>query len=338
MTRYFRRCFQSQRTLGSFLVAFLPALVLLVSGCASSPSSSCPPDLEPRGVVCRYPIRGSMPPLIDYAVLHLAVFPLSENGMPEQIKSTAGEAAIELKKSLPRLQIVERSRIDLALRELEFQASGRVRDDNFVGVGRMLGADHLFIYQVTVDRDSDLQAFRRTGGFIHATSSGKMIHVQTGAVVFQQMVEASAILPPPPPGLWWMNPEGLKLDTMIEAIITLFAHLETALLPAPIGAMWYSDQGSNRVKVHCVMNGGPAHDADLQRGDLIIAIDGIPVRGVGDRVLQDLQLIPRDLVSMTIERNGQEQTLTVRPLKRQSNESLSPRGPLEKYQTSPSSP
>lgn len=291
---------------------------------AASPSSSCPPDLEPRGVICQYPIRGSMPPQIDYTVLRLAVFPLSENGVPEQIKSTAGEAAIELKKSFPRLQIVERSRIDLALRELQFQASGKVRDDNFVGVGRMLGADHLFIYQVTVDHDPDIQALGRTGGFIHAISSGKIIHVQTGAVVFQQTIEVSDILPPPPPGRWWNNQENLMLDAMKEAVITLFAHLETALLPAPIGAMLYSDQGSNRVKVHCVMNGGPAHDADLQRGDLIIAIDGIPVRGVGDRVLRDMQLIPRDLVSMTIGRNGQEQTLTVRPLKRQSNESLSP--------------
>lgn len=279
-----------------------------------------------------------MPPLIDYAVLRLAVFPLSENGMPEQIKSTAGEAAIELKRSFPRLQIVERSRIDLALRELEFQASGKVRDDNFVGVGRMLGADHLFIYQVTGDFDGNIQAVRRTGGFMHAISSGKMIHVQTGAVVFQQMVEMDAILPPPQPGQNWTNPEILKLDLMSEVIITLLAHLETALLPAPIGAMWFTDVGSNRVKVHCVMYGGPAHDAGLQRGDLIIAIDGIPVRGVGDRVLRDLQLIPRDLVSMTIERDGQEQTLTVRPLKRQSNESLSQRGPLEKYQTSPSNP
>jgi hypothetical protein len=285
---------------------------------AASPSSSCPPDLEPRGVLCRYPIHGAMPPLIDHAILRLAVFPLSENGVPEQIKSTAGEAAIELKKSLPRLQVVERSNIDLALRELQFQASGKVRDDNFVGVGRMLGADHLFIYQVTVDHDGDIEALRRRGGLIRATSSGKLIHVQTGAVVFQQMVEMSAILPPPRPGLWWMDTEGLKLGTMVEALITLFAHLETALLPAPIGAMWFTDVGSNRVKAHCVMHGGPAHDAGIQRGDLIIAIDGIPVRGVGDRVLLDLQLIPRDLVSMTVERNGQEQTLIVRPLKRQS--------------------
>jgi C-terminal processing protease CtpA/Prc len=86
------------------------------------------------------------------------------------------------------------------------------------------------------------------------------------------------------------------------------------------------------------MIGGPAHDAGLQGGDLIIAIDGILVRGIGDRVLQDLELIPRELVHMTIQRKGQEQTLAVRPLKRQSTESRSPSGPWEKYQTSPAKP
>ncbi|TMQ31755.1 MAG: PDZ domain-containing protein [Nitrospirae bacterium] len=326
MISYSRYCFPRKRPLVSSLAGCLAASFLLISGCASSPSSSFPPGCQPWGEACIHPIYAAMPPMIDHAVLRLAVLPLSENGMPDEIKSTAGQAALGLKKSFPRLEIVERVRIDMAIHELEFQASGRVRDDNFVGVGRMLGADHLFIYQVTGDLDRDKQAFRGTGGLVHAMSSGKVIHVQTGALVFQQTVDLYATVPLPQPGNQWNDPDSVKLNIMRGALGVLFIQLEEALLPFPIGVAWGPDQGSNRVIAQIVMVGGPAHDAGLQRGDLLIVIDGIPVRGGGDRVLQDLELIPRELVQITIQRNGREQTLAVRPIRRNTIENSSSPG------------
>ncbi len=294
------------------------------SAATATASFSCSPGLEQAGVLCREPIRASMPPLIDHAVLRLAVFPSDEKEIPEKINLIAEEAAVEMKRYFPRLQIVER-------RYLELQVMAMMRDENFSGAGRMLGVDHFFAYKAVGSIDDDVQVFQQAGGTLRARSSGKMINVQTGTVVFQQTVEMTAVLIPPPPGRWWSSPESIKLDLMKEVIVTLFAHLEAALLPAPIGAMWVADKGHNMVKAHCVMYGGPAHDAGLQRGDQLVAIDGVLVHGVGDRVLQDSQLFSRDLVSMTIKRNGQEQTLVVRPLKRQSSESLS----LQEYDFAP---
>jgi PDZ domain len=322
MTRYSLRCFQSQRSRKCSLAVFLAASALLAFGCAST-SSSFPPGCLPIGDTCIDPIRLNMPPLIDHAVLRLAVLPLSENGVPAEIKSTAGQTAISMKKSFPRLEIVERSRIDIAMRELEFQASGRVRDDNFVGVGRMLGADHVFVYEITSALDRDLQAVQRTGGSALASCSGKLIHVQTGTVVFQEAFELGAILPPPLPGKHYTYSnigERLKLDAMRWAIQTLFAQLVEALVPSPIGAMLSAIQDSNRVTVFAVMFVGPAYNAGLRQGDIITAVDGIPVHGVGDPVLRDLDMIPRELVHMTIEREGREQTLAVRPVRRNRTE------------------
>ena len=300
---------------------------------ASSPSHSYPPGCQPTtieglGLVCW---KAKMPPPIDHAMLRLAVIPLSENGAPglpqssqEEIRAFAEMEAVLLKEATPRLEIVERNRINVAIHELEIQTSGQVRDDNFVGVGRMLGADHLLIYQVTADFD-DRDAFPRLGGLIRALAVGKVIGVQTGALVFQQSISLMVSFSPPPLGKEW-KVEQNKVRMMKEGIFKLFRSLHQALLPAPIGISWWREQDSNvssPVKVNFVWEGSPAHLSGIQYGDLITAIDGMPVRGMGDRVLQDLEMIQRELVHITIQRKGQEQTLPVRPLRRNSIEKSS---------------
>jgi len=117
--------------------------------------------------------------------------------------------------------------------------------------------------------------------------------------------------------------EGLKRVTALLALTGLLESLDEALLPSPTGIIWGDDPGGNRVKVLEVLTYSPAYNAGLQRGDIIIAIDGIPVHRGGDKVMQDLEMIPRELVHITIERKGQEQTFAVRPLKRNSMEATS---------------
>jgi S1-C subfamily serine protease len=121
--------------------------------------------------------------------------------------------------------------------------------------------------------------------------------------------------------------------------------LHAALLPSSDGSFVSSEQGSNRVKVDFVLINSPAYNAGLQQGDIITAVDGIPVRGIGDRALRDLDIAPRELFHYTIERQGQEQTLAVRPKVPAwmrdpvvGNESSSPSGPWEHYQSSPAKP
>jgi S1-C subfamily serine protease len=63
--------------------------------------------------------------------------------------------------------------------------------------------------------------------------------------------------------------------------------------------------------VQAVTNGGPADDAGLRAGDLIVAIGGQPVRDPDDLSGYVSERRPGDRVELTVERGGERRTLTV---------------------------
>ena len=295
----------------------------MLSSCASQLKLPDPPKCNkplPHGA-CLNPLYASMPQPISHPIKFLAVIPLNTNkaeglsqSLQEEINARVGMAAFSLKESAPQLQIVERAGIEAAFRELEFQASGRVREDHFVGVGKMLGADHLLIYQPTVTFDKDMASFQKRGGILRAITHGKVLHVQTGTVVFHQTIEQSISWPSPVNGREWLihGLDLIKRDLVFSTIRGLFLALNEALLPSPTGIDWGIEEASDRVVVLFVLLGSPGHYAGIQEGDHITAIDGIPVNGVTDPVLQKLERIPRELSYITIQRRGQERTFVVR--------------------------
>ena len=324
----------------------LAALALVLSGCVSYPRYSLPPGCNPHDgafgdhpdAICFFPASVFMPSLIDHPVLRLAVIPMDKNdllGLPqsvrEEISSLMESATHSLKNSFPRLEIVERAHIDVAIKELAFQGRGLVRDDSFVGAGHMLGADHVLVYRVAVNLDGGMPHIQRRGGAIRGIASGKLIRVQTGTVDFQQTARREAFVGQLDSGAEWTRAtiEGIERATVLGALDSVVDSLNEAMLPSPIGIFWDTDPGDSRVKVTEIFLGGPASNAGIRRGDFIIAVDGIPVRSsIDDRVLEDLEITPRELVQITIQRNGQEQTFAVRPLKPSSiKKSLSPAKP-----------
>jgi len=60
-----------------------------------------------------------------------------------------------------------------------------------------------------------------------------------------------------------------------------------------------------------VQSGSPADDAGVERGDRITAVDGAPVRTATDLVAKIRGANPGDEVTLTIDRDGNEQTATV---------------------------
>lgn len=266
-----------------------------------------------------------MPPLIELPIRHLAVIPVREHAaqavpesLHEEIRTRAQAAALSLKDASPGITILEREQLDLALNELAFQASGHVRDQEFVGAGRMLGADHLLTYDVMVNTDQELQRIKRQGGVLRAACSGKILQVATGAVLFNQTVERSIILYPPPLQQEWSEPVLLlhRRGLMLETMGGFFMALTQALIPVPIGAFWGSESDSGSVRLEYVLEGSPAEEAGLRPGDKIVAVNGMRISGLGDRALRDLDMIPRDHIVITIDRQGKEETAVVRPLSR----------------------
>ncbi|MDK2743220.1 MAG: PDZ domain-containing protein [Nitrospira sp. BO4] len=286
-----------------------------------------------------------MPVLIEKPSLRLAIIPLQpvndSHGLPSDFYSEANtrvEGYIHsLRNSFPELHVIERSQIELALRELVFQARGHVREDNHVEIGRMLGADHLFVYQASGNWDGDLETMRRYGGLISGTASGKLIDVGTGVVVFQQTAKQNLFVRKPDSNNAW-TPHPLIKNKEWAAHMALRAVIESmgvALLPSPIGISWENAQASTKVKVATVFVNGPGHQAGIRSGDWITMVDGVPVHSTADPALRDIEFTSRKLVSITVERDGRESTVVVRPAQRHVS-SAPFRAPSEKYTKSPS--
>ena len=65
------------------------------------------------------------------------------------------------------------------------------------------------------------------------------------------------------------------------------------------------------VLVQSTTEGGPAAEAGLRQGDVIIAVEGEPVDGVGDLQQEVAERSPGEDVELTMVRNGEERSLTV---------------------------
>ena len=60
-----------------------------------------------------------------------------------------------------------------------------------------------------------------------------------------------------------------------------------------------------------VTPGGPADNAGLRPGDVIVAFDGKPVTGPDELIVAIRSAVPGDTVAVTFERDGKEQTVDV---------------------------
>jgi len=61
-----------------------------------------------------------------------------------------------------------------------------------------------------------------------------------------------------------------------------------------------------------VVNGGPADDAGVQQGDVITAVDGQPVTSGDDLRLAVENHKPGEDMTLTVKRNGDTKTITVK--------------------------
>jgi len=95
------------------------------------------------------------------------------------------DGLFRLKRHYPSLTIVERSQIRDLQKELAFQHSGRVRDEEVVRAGRMMGVDYVGIYHLdsveSVFSRFDSRAYIETWPVLVLFT---IVRVESGEVVF----------------------------------------------------------------------------------------------------------------------------------------------------------
>jgi membrane-associated protease RseP (regulator of RpoE activity) len=88
---------------------------------------------------------------------------------------------------------------------------------------------------------------------------------------------------------------------------------EITTVPQEGGLPWRSRGGSGETvaRVSEVTAGSPAEEAGLEVGDLIIAVDGEPLDGAEGLAAAIAAYAPGDEIELTIQRDGEESTLTL---------------------------
>ena len=140
------------------------------------------------------------------------------------------QAAFQLKKRRSWITIVERRHIESLTDEQRFQVSGRVADASATRIGRWLGADSMVIFQIDGPTWRERLLARFHEQMPPVVVSSKIISVETGEVLYHDIV---SILPVPPSGNWGSYASDPELQPALRsaldhALSVAIAHLDQA--------------------------------------------------------------------------------------------------------------
>lgn len=109
------------------------------------------------------------------------------------------QATFQLKRQRSWIKIVERRNIEPLTDEQRLQLSGRVGDDSAVRLGKWLGADSMVLFRIDVPTWRERLLARFYGKMPPFVVSSKIISVESGEVLYHDVVTA---MPIPPSGEW----------------------------------------------------------------------------------------------------------------------------------------
>lgn len=84
----------------------------------------------------------------------------------------------------------------------------------------------------------------------------------------------------------------------------------------PLSNLFGGDRPERGVLIAGVVSGGPAERAGLRRGDLVLEIDGEPVRSARELLRRVAGMTPGQETRLTLLRDGREQSVTVQVAER----------------------
>ena len=140
------------------------------------------------------------------------------------------QAAFQLKTQRAWIKIVERRNIEPVTDEQRLQVSGRVADDGAMRVGKLLGADSMLFFRIDVPSWRDRLLARFYGKMPPLVISSKIISVESGEVLYDDIVTA---MPAPPSGEWSDYASDYELQPALRcaldhALLVAIAHLNQA--------------------------------------------------------------------------------------------------------------
>ena len=159
-------------------------MAVLVSSCASAATQTTP----------TFGLRSTPPASpIPADVQQMAVlYPRGETPDWSSAYGRLERAAFQLKTFRPNLRIIDRSHMQAIVSEQRFQAGGLVSEDSAVRIGQMLGVDSVLIYRIEGPTLRDRFFARQHHDLPPVTITSKIIRVESGEVVYHNVVTARA--------------------------------------------------------------------------------------------------------------------------------------------------
>lgn len=235
------------------------------------------------------PVQVLMPQPITSKVRRIAIIHPDGSGNPFMPASVLSDARViaesiifSLRPKIAGLEIVERSDIEVASRELVLQHKGLVRDDELAGIGKMFGADHLLVYSLTTTSDEQLDRIRTMGGQLSAMVSWKLIQTETGRIVYHDAVLGAITLDQLPEPYEWIDPQTDRRAAVALSFSGLYASIFHAFVPGELGIVADPNFIGSGAKVFLVLINSPASSLGLKPGDVIIKINGLLIRSFED--------------------------------------------------------
>jgi len=175
--------------------AFMLVAVAMV-GCRNGP----PPISRTVTVLSSWPAL-----TVPADIQRLAVFyPRSPNRDYSEAYHRLEAAVFQLKASRATLTVVDRFNLATVMTELRFQHAGAVMEDSAMRIGHLLGVDSVLLYAIEGPTLRDRVTARRLSQVRPITITTKIIRVESGEVVYLNVVMAR-IQDPGYGDRWWFD-------------------------------------------------------------------------------------------------------------------------------------
>ena len=211
-----------------------------------------------------------------------------------------------LRKRHPAMAIMERDASQFITNEAVSQYSGRFDEESTIRMGRLVGADTLLTYRLEPITEETLEAFAKQGGDISGEVEIRLLHMESGLTTFRQLAVATVKMTSPQEGMTW--PKDLVHLAHQKAVKKATSYVLASLVAAfgdnPLGLVPSLATPGEGVLVEGVLNGGPADQGDLRKGDRILMIDGRPLVDWTTRVS-----LP---ATLTIERDDKKEQVLLK--------------------------